>query len=619
MRLGAAYYPERTPRGQWRGDLQAMAATGLELVRMGEFSWSACEPRRGQFDFGWLDEAVGLAQAAGLDVILCTPTAAPPVWLARERPEILSVGPDLHARPCGSRRHGCPVSPAYRDEAQRITAEYAGRYGRHDAVTAWQLDNEPGNHDSARCWCPRCQAAFVSWLGDRYGSAEELNRAWGTRFWSGDYPALEAVELPRPALTRQSPSLLLAHRRFSSDQMVAFIAQQHATISAASPGRDITSNQYLSDIDVDGAAIARLTSVASHDCYPTALSGPLETALVHDLNLGRAGPGGRSWVMEQPSGPINWTDINHPVPPGQVRIWAWQAALHGAQALLFFPWQACRSGQEQYHAGLHAHDGTPTRALEEARRLARELAGAAPDLLSRPPPSVALLHDFDDAAALEADPHRRGLRHRDLVLAAYSGARRVGLEVDVVAPCDDLARYSWVLAPGLHLSTPERLRSLLRARDSGATVVLGPRSLVKDIDNCWVGAAVPDGLAGELGASVTEHLSQPEAVTVREFAGADAGPWTDVLEPAAGEVLATYGGGTYLDGAAAAVRRNGIAYAGFSSADAWTGLLAALTGRRALPDSVEVFRRGGIEVRIDHRDLSITGLDAPALLRAGAG
>lgn len=36
------------------------------------------------------------------------------------------------------------------------------RFGAHEAIIAWHLDNEPGNHDSARCWCTACEADHAS-------------------------------------------------------------------------------------------------------------------------------------------------------------------------------------------------------------------------------------------------------------------------------------------------------------------------------------------------------------------------------------------------------------------------------------------------------------------------
>ena len=55
----------------------------------------------------------------------------------------------------------------------------------HPAVIGWQLDNEFGCHDTARCYCENCAAAFRLWLKDKYGSLDALNVAWGAIFESG--------------------------------------------------------------------------------------------------------------------------------------------------------------------------------------------------------------------------------------------------------------------------------------------------------------------------------------------------------------------------------------------------------------------------------------------------
>ena len=148
MRFGVCYYPEQWPATRWAEDAASMAELGLGLVRIGEFAWSRYEPARGRFTFDWLDEAIETLADAGLGVVLGTPTATPPVWLMRERPEILSVGPDGRRRAYGSRRHTSTTSLAYREEAARIVSVLVERYGHHPAVVAWQIDNEPGNWNS---------------------------------------------------------------------------------------------------------------------------------------------------------------------------------------------------------------------------------------------------------------------------------------------------------------------------------------------------------------------------------------------------------------------------------------------------------------------------------------
>jgi beta-galactosidase len=612
VRLGVCYYPEHWPQDRWPVDAALMADTGLDLVRIGEFSWAVSEPSRNRWSWDWLDRAIDVLAGAGLDVVLGTPTATPPVWLAVERPEIISVGPDGRRRAYGSRRHTCPTSAAYREESARVVTALAQRYGRHEAVVAWQVDNEPGNHDSARCWCGECAAAFAEWLAERYGTVDELNEAWGTVFWSQIYPSFEAVVLPVPTRTDHNPSLLLAHRRFSSAQAASGLAEQRAILAEASHGRDVTTNLYLGDLHVDAREVHAPTGLAAVDSYPHDTSGPLETAFVLDLARSTSGRQ-RAWVMEQQPGEINWSARNPMVPPGQVLTWGRQAALRGIEALLFFRWRAGRGGQEQEHAGLLRHDASPDRGLAEARELASWLRSIDPALLERDRAPVALTFAYDDAWVLEIDPHRAGLRHRDFVVPAYRAARRLGLDVDVVDPTEDLTGYEIVLAPALHLRTPERVSALLAAVDSGATVVVGPRALVRDADAVWVDEPLPGGLAGRLGTRVTDALAHetwpagPPPVTVD---GAPAGPWLDVLaEPAAGtgaEVLSRWGGGTWLDGLPAVVRTGGLVYCGPSSDEAWTALLARLSGRQPLPEHLERVERAGRVVELDHATFSAT-------------
>jgi beta-galactosidase len=620
MRLGVCWYPEQHPEARWADDTRRMVEAGLELVRLGEFAWGALERRPGVIDSDWLARAIDTAGSSGLGVVLGTPTAVPPRWLVHQRPEIQLVDSGGTRRAAGSRRATCPTSPAFRAASATIVTALVERFGTHDAVVAWQLDNEPGNHDSARCWCDACELAFRTWVQARYGSLERLDEAWGTAFWSGQYGSWDEVELPRPSSTAQSPSLLLAHRRFASHQVVTGLQEQRAIVASGSPGRDVLVNLYWDDTFVDARAVHGVGGVAAIDAYPHGVEGPEAYAYLLDLARGSAGPGGRAWVMEQQPGPINWTSRNPPVAPGQVRLWGWQAALHGIETSLYFSWRPTRSGQEQYHSGLLRHDGHDDRGLREAARLAhelREVAASAPRILERPRARIAIAHDYEDAWAIEIDPHQAGLTHRALVQPVHSAIHRLGMDADVLRPGDDLSGYDTVVAPALHLMTPERVAWLRAAMGEGALVILGPRSLVKDVDDCWLEESLPGGLATTLGARVSEGLSQTMAVSV-EPGDAPAGPWTDVLElidptdPTV-EILATYAGSSYLAGSPAAVRRGSLAYVGCSSVDAWTDILARLLGERGLPvlppSPTERFVRGDRIIALDHASLLISGLE----------
>jgi beta-galactosidase len=99
MFFGVDYHPEHwvhpyagspeNPEARWQRDVELMVEAGVNVVRMGEFAWGLYEPEEGQFNFEWMRRAMDLCAKAGIKVVLGTPTAAPPLWLARKHPEIL--------------------------------------------------------------------------------------------------------------------------------------------------------------------------------------------------------------------------------------------------------------------------------------------------------------------------------------------------------------------------------------------------------------------------------------------------------------------------------------------------------------------------------------------------
>ena len=193
MKIGTYYYPEQWPREQWERDFDGIAAMGLQIVHMGEFAWFTMEPKPGEFQFDWLDQCVEMAAARKLDVILCTPTAAPPVWLIERHPEVLPIGEGGRRKTFGGRRHYSPVAPAMREATARIVTALADRFGRHPSVIGWQIDNEYGGGFDQSA---HAHAAFRQWLRRKYETVERLNRAWGCQFWNTYYTDFEQVQFP---------------------------------------------------------------------------------------------------------------------------------------------------------------------------------------------------------------------------------------------------------------------------------------------------------------------------------------------------------------------------------------------------------------------------------------
>lgn len=491
-RLGVCYYPEHWPEDEWPEHARLMQAMGLRLVRIGEFAWSRIEPRRGRFDWRWLDEVCAVLADAGLEIILGTPTACPPKWLMDECPEIYPLDADLRRRGFGSRRHYCPSNERYRQEAQRIASALTARYATHPAVVGWQIDNEYGCHDTTLSHSPSALESFRQWLRSRYTTIDALNDAWGTVFWSQEYASFDAVETPASAVTETNPSHRLDFQRFSSDQVASFNALQVSCLRRRGGEQWATHNFTGHSLDFDHNAVAADLDIVAWDSYPLGFldqawfserekeryrrtGHPDWAAFHHDLYRGDGKR--RVAVMEQQPGPVNWAEFNAEPLAGMVRLWSWEALAHGAAFVNYFRWQQAPFAQEQMHAGLRRVDGAETRAAGEVRRLVRELDGLA--LPARGPASVALIFDYESIWMSRIQPQSRSYDPLELIYRWYSGLRSLGVDVDILPPTAPLRDYALIVAPNGLRSDPEACDELLGAPGH---LLLGPRSGSKTRD-----------------------------------------------------------------------------------------------------------------------------------------
>jgi beta-galactosidase len=147
---GAAYYNEYMPGDQAARldkDVTLMKAAGLNVVRMGESTWSLWEPEDGQFEYAWMDHIVDAMGRAGIKVILGTPTYSIPAWMAHQHPEIFAerIPPGMFGgKPVpsvyGLRQNMDTDSPAYRFYAERLIRRIVAHYKDNPTVIGWQLE-----------------------------------------------------------------------------------------------------------------------------------------------------------------------------------------------------------------------------------------------------------------------------------------------------------------------------------------------------------------------------------------------------------------------------------------------------------------------------------------------
>jgi beta-galactosidase len=610
--FGVDYYPEQWPEERWLVDARLMAEAGFNVVRLAEFAWAKMEPHEGHFDFDWLERAIEILASEGMRVVLGTPTASPPPWLMTKHPELFRVREDGGHITFGNRREYCPNHPIYHDYTARVVARMAERYAAHPHVIGWQIDNEFGD----RCYCQTCARAFRSWLRRRYATLDDLNRAWGTIFWSHVYGDWDEIPLPLTTGGSPNPGLALDFYRFASDSYVAYQQLQLDILRTHCPSHFITHNLMGFGYDrINYYDLARNLDFVSWDNYPRtqwsmrAEVDPSSAALANDTMRGLKYQG--FWVIEQQAGSGGWEMISVAPRPGELRLWAYQAIAHGADGIMFFRWRTARHGTEQYWHGLLDHAARPTRRYGEIMRMGVEIQKINRWIRgSIVKPAVAMLLSYDSRFAFQIQPNNPEFSYAAHFQQLYRAWYDCHIPIDIMPPDADLSAYRLVIAPALHLVSETVAKNLSEFVQAGGMLVITLRSGVKDETNAVVEQPLPGLLANLCGITVEEYDSLP-ATSSQEvrFVLAELADrpsehvrvWCDILSPSSAEVIACYASDYYTGKPAMTINRFGegrTIYIGtigepsfYETLASWLLDLLSIERRRDVPYGVEVDER----------------------------
>ena len=535
--FGAPYYPGHWDGATRKNDGALMASAGFNVVRMAEFSWDRMEPREGRYDFSFYDEVIAALGAKGIKTILCTPTATPPRWLTVKYPDMVRVDENGVAQVHGSRQHGCHASETFRRYSRIITQAMADHFRDNPNVIGWQTDNE-FNCQFSECHCGSCQKAFARFLRKKYVAIKELNRRWGTAFWSQTYLRFEDIPTPRAKPTYMNPAHVLDYYRFISHTVAVFQHEQVEILRKANPKWFVTHNGIFRHIDFRGE-FSRDLDFLGLDSYPFFDYGAASRPRSHAFQLDNMRAlTGNFIVPEQQSGPGGQGHYFHDNPePGELRLMTYRSIAHGASSLLYFRWRTCRFGAEEYWCGILDHDNVPRRRYREVAQVGGELRRVGPAVLGT---SVRV----DVAVATGDFSVEEGHIPLDLGLPSPgSVAREIhgvffpqGYAVGCIHPEDELTGVKLYFIPHWSLFKPEWVPVLENYVRDGGVLVIGARTATKDFDNNVVAETPPGCLAGLTGVRVVEYgkINRPEerpmTITVGE-SSVQAPLWYEVLEP----------------------------------------------------------------------------------------
>lgn len=474
LRHGAAYYPEIWDPKNVKEDIEKMKLLGLNTMRIGEFAWSSMEPTEGNFDFSWMLSVMDQLYDAGIDVVLCTPSATPPQWLVNKYPECLQMLSDGSRVHHGGRKHTCHNSSVYREKCAIITEEMCKALVGHPSVVGWQLDNEPyPYHDG--CFCPICTKAFQKYLQNKFGTVENLNKAWDMCRWSLSYESFETVEPPM-ANTWHHPSLLYAWMCATSDAIVENLNRQ----------ADIIRRYFDCPIGTDMMPMSLLNYTDVHK--------NLDLVQFNHYN-------GKEFMGEETS---FWYDFIRPIKDAPFWVtetracWSGGTAAAGGYApigfsyanaiLPFFRGGSCNmywlfktnpSGHELIHGAVLDSAGRLTYTAEDTKRVSDTLAKGK-DFFSQGIKKAKLAIHYGQHAytAFRYASLAEGFQYESFIRnSAHAAARRDNIAVDVIDTYADLSDYDVVVSPMLCMMEEYDFKNRIKAWvENGGTWIVGPFS-----------------------------------------------------------------------------------------------------------------------------------------------
>lgn len=630
MYFGADYHPEHwvyplagtpeAPESRWERDAELMAQAGFNVVRIGEFTWGLCEQEEGKYDFSWLRRVMDVMQRHNIKVVLATPTAAPPIWLAKKYPEILPInerGEKLHE---GTRRAYCMNSDVYWNFAKKIVREMASALGDHPQLVAWQIDNGLGGHGTESSFNEQSAKDWYAWLEAKYETVERLNEALGLRFWGQVVTSFDQVPMPLVAPTAHNPALVVDWRRFCSDTCVAFVRTQADILHEITPNVPVTTNLRALTRDFDHFDVAQVLDFVSVDSHATIKARSAENACEVDMlrSLKKEGikiPGGGTsgfWVIEQKAGHVNWQEVNSLVRPGVVRLFTYQLISRGADGVLYFFFRQPRIGSEKFYGGVLTHNGRgDNRVYKEIAHIGEEMKLLAPAIKdTKVVAEVCILYSHDNSWAMKVPGQpQKYFNYREHIQLFHTAFHDRNIPVDFARPTEDLSKYKLVIAPSLHMLAGGEADLLKLYVQNGGTLVATCNTGLIDEH----GIAPSDGFPGNctdlFGMEVVEFDPLPPGEENHlTFKGAfpashlhPARTWCDIIEPKEAQVLATYAKDFYAGKAAMTVNEFGLGkaiYFGTVSHQhfyydlvAWLRQQCNLFPLLKVPDTVEVSMR----------------------------
>ena len=443
--FGSAYYPESWPGQDIEKELDKMLEIGLNLIRVGEFAWSTMEPKKGEYDLSLFRKVVDIAKTKDMNVLMCTPTPCPPVWMVEEDKDVLFTNLQGRKVTHGARRLTCFSNELYIDRCKKITEVLAKEFSSDENIIGWQIDNELIIGDNwGGCRCPKCVNRYHKYLENRYKTIENLNKEWNTFVWSVEYQKFSQVTPPNRDIWNH-PSSISTWGAFQNDVYNDFIKMQVDIIKKYSKAPVSTDQVPLLGLSYDD--VAQNVDLIQFNHYNDEKTMWRLACWCDYIRNFKEHP---FWITETSP---NWNGsefANYQRPKNFVLANSMLSIQLGSEMTAYWLWRSHLGGHELMHGSVIDSYGREAHNISEIKKIGSDFKKLSPYLtkskVAKNKVAVTFTHKAD--SLLTAQSIVPEFKYQDSIENyIYKPLMDKGLRADLIGASNDLSNHEVLISP----------------------------------------------------------------------------------------------------------------------------------------------------------------------------
>lgn len=552
IHYGVAYYDEYMPYDRLQKDIEMMKEANINVVRIAESTWSTHEPQEGVFDFQSVHRVLDAMHAAGIDVIVGTPTYAVPTWLVKKYPEVL-VTTKEGKKTYGARQIMDITNPQYLYYSERIIRKLIEEVIDHPAVIGFQVDNETKHYGTAG---ENVQIQFQKYVKEMFShDLEAMNQAFGLSYWSNRINAWEDFPSVNGTI---NGSLGSEFSKFQRKLVTEFLTWQVSIVNEYKKDHQFVMHNFDFEWrgysfgiqpDVNHFEAAKPLDITGIDVYHPSQDELTGREISFAGDVARTTKDQNYFVVETEAQAFKeWVPYEN-----QLRLQAFSHIASGASMICYWHWHSIHNSAETYWKGLLSHDLQPNPVYNEAKIIGSELKKYQKELSGlQQKNQVAFVVSNESLTAINDwfpfsghELYNNGAHgYNDIFRQLYDELYNLNVGADVISVGDErINRYKLLIVPALYTASDTELAQLNQFVENGGHILYTFKSGFTD-EHVKVRTTAQPGYISEVCGVYYQQFVKPKNVTLSfaddEATTYDISEWMELLVPTTAETIASY-------------------------------------------------------------------------------